>query len=74
MPFMPSLGQLSKSRYCKLSLSLTLGATIFALSAGTAQAQVQREIINPSFEDGPQPGTFVIGSDNALNHLAKDLP
>jgi len=31
--------------------------------AEAANAQVTREIINPSFEDGPTPGTFVIASD-----------
>ena len=63
MPFMPNLGQLSKLMSRKLSQSLTLGAAILALSAGTAQAQLQREIINPSFEDGPTPRTFSIHPD-----------
>jgi len=39
MPFTPNLGQFSKSMSRKLSLPLTLGAAIFALSTGTANAQ-----------------------------------
>ena len=48
MPFMPNLGQLSKLMSRKLSQSLTLGAAILALSAGTAQAQIAGAPANPT--------------------------
>ena len=46
--------------------SLLLGSMILIpmAYAPMAQAQIaQREIINPSFEDGPNPNNFVIGPD-----------
>ena len=45
---MPNLGQLSKLMSRKLSQSLTLGAAILALSAGTAQAQIAGAPANPT--------------------------
>ena len=63
MYFTPFLNHLSQSIGHKLNVSLTLGAALFVLSTGTAHAQLQREIINPSFEDGPTPRTFSIHPD-----------
>ena len=48
------------SKCCKAGLLAVL--TSFALLSPAAAQQ--REIINPSFEDGPNPTTFLIHSDN----------
>jgi len=45
----------------KTAMALALGSVVFSF-ATSAQAQ-QREIINPSFEDGPTPATFSIHPD-----------